>query len=156
MVVDYYNILKVSRSTTDEDPKRAYKRLAMKWHPDKNAAAEAEVRFKQISKAYDVLSDLERHRIYNLYGDEALPSSENAASGKCSGSSAVGGDGRRGIVRCRHLREGTLLGWGFHMDMDLDLETFAQKMDRCVHKFEVNWIVIDEMFVLLYHLSAQG
>ncbi|KAF7124797.1 hypothetical protein RHSIM_Rhsim12G0128800 [Rhododendron simsii] len=76
MVVDYYNILKVSRSATDEDLKRAYKRLAMKWHPDKNAAAEAEARFKQISEAYDVLSDPERRRIYDLYGDEALRSGQ--------------------------------------------------------------------------------
>jgi len=74
MVVDYYNILKVSRNASDDDLKKAYKKLAMKWHPDKNAAAEAEAeaKFKQISEAYDVLSDPERRQIYDLYGDEAL------------------------------------------------------------------------------------
>lgn len=76
MGVDYYNILKVSRSATDEDLKRAYKRLAMVWHPDKNPRnkKEAEARFKQISEAYDVLSDPHKRQIYDQFGEEALKS----------------------------------------------------------------------------------
>ncbi|XP_023000951.1 dnaJ homolog subfamily B member 1-like isoform X1 [Cucurbita maxima] len=73
---DYYNILKVSRSASDEDLKRAYKRLALFWHPDKNPANkhEAEAKFKQISEAYDVLSDPQKRQIYDLYGEETLKS----------------------------------------------------------------------------------
>ena len=73
---DYYNILKVSRSASDEDLKRAYKRLALFWHPDKNPAYkhEAEAKFKQISEAYDVLSDPQKRQIYDLYGEETLKS----------------------------------------------------------------------------------
>ncbi|XP_022954922.1 dnaJ homolog subfamily B member 4-like isoform X2 [Cucurbita moschata] len=73
---DYYNILKVSRSASDEDLKRAYKRLALFWHPDKNPAnkQEAEAKFKQISEAYDVLSDPQKRQIYDLYGEETLKS----------------------------------------------------------------------------------
>lgn len=76
MGVDYYNILKVSRSATDEDLKRAYKRLAMVWHPDKNPRnkKEAEARFKQICEAYDVLSDPQKRQIYDQFGEEALRS----------------------------------------------------------------------------------
>ncbi|KAL8532562.1 hypothetical protein ACS0TY_008957 [Phlomoides rotata] len=76
MGVDYYNILKVSRSATEEDLRKSYKRLAMKWHPDKNAVntKEAEAKFKQISEAYDVLSDPEKRQIYDLYGEEGLKS----------------------------------------------------------------------------------
>lgn len=76
MGVDYYNILKVSRNATEEDLKKSYKRLAMKWHPDKNAVntKEAEAKFKQISEAYDVLSDPEKRQIYDLYGEEGLKS----------------------------------------------------------------------------------
>lgn len=76
MGVDYYNILKVSRNATEEDVKKSYKRLAMKWHPDKNAVntEEAEAKFKQISEAYDVLSDQEKRQIYDLYGEEGLKS----------------------------------------------------------------------------------
>ncbi|KAL2253487.1 UNVERIFIED_CONTAM: DnaJ subfamily B member 4 [Sesamum indicum] len=76
MGVDYYNILKVSRNATEEDLKKSYKRLAMKWHPDKNAVntTEAEAKFKQISEAYDVLSDPQKRQIYDLYGEEGLKS----------------------------------------------------------------------------------
>ncbi|PQQ08500.1 dnaJ homolog subfamily B member 1 [Prunus yedoensis var. nudiflora] len=79
MGVDYYNILKVNRNATDDDLKKAYKRLAMIWHPDKNPAGkrpEAEAKFKQISEAYDVLSDPAKRQIYDLYGEEALKSGQ--------------------------------------------------------------------------------
>ncbi|KAL4199960.1 hypothetical protein AMTRI_Chr03g147380 [Amborella trichopoda] len=74
MGVDYYNILKVSRNATDEDLKKAYRRLAMKWHPDKNpnSKKEAEAKFKQISEAYDVLSDPQKRQIYDQFGEEGL------------------------------------------------------------------------------------
>ncbi|KAK4764431.1 hypothetical protein SAY87_013869 [Trapa incisa] len=74
MGVDYYNVLKVRRDAGDEDLKKAYKRLAMKWHPDKNLVnhKEAEAKFKLVSEAYDVLSDPQRRQIYDLYGEEAL------------------------------------------------------------------------------------
>ncbi|KZV32255.1 dnaJsubfamily B member 1-like [Dorcoceras hygrometricum] len=76
MGVDYYNILKVSRDAGEEDIKKSYKRLAMKWHPDKNSVntQEAEAKFKQISEAYDVLSDPQKRQIYDLYGEEGLKS----------------------------------------------------------------------------------
>ncbi|KAM7464560.1 hypothetical protein LguiA_032681 [Lonicera macranthoides] len=78
MGVDYYNTLKVGRDASEEDLKKAYKRLAMKWHPDKNSVNknEAEAKFKQISEAYDVLSDAQKRQIYDLYGEEALKSGQ--------------------------------------------------------------------------------
>lgn len=79
MGVDYYyNILKVSRSATEDDLKKSYKRLAMKWHPDKNPATnqEAEAKFKLISEAYDVLSDPHKRQIYDLYGPQGLKASD--------------------------------------------------------------------------------
>ncbi|KAA8525344.1 hypothetical protein F0562_007238 [Nyssa sinensis] len=74
MGVDYYNILKVNRNATDDDLKKSYRRLAMKWHPDKNPnnKQEAEAKFKQISEAYEVLSDPQRRQIYDQYGEEGL------------------------------------------------------------------------------------
>lgn len=56
MGVDYYKILQVDRTAKDDDLKKAYRKLAMKWHPDKNPnnKREAEAKFKQISEAYDV------------------------------------------------------------------------------------------------------
>lgn len=56
MGVDYYHTLNVERNATEDDLKKAYRKLAMKWHPDKNPTnkKEAEANFKQISEAYDV------------------------------------------------------------------------------------------------------
>nr|GFB53956.1 DnaJ homolog subfamily B member 1 [Tanacetum cinerariifolium] len=77
MGIDYYNILKVNRNATDEDLKKAYRRLAMIWHPDKNSnKQESESKFKQISEAYDVLSDPQKRQIYDLYGEQALKSGQ--------------------------------------------------------------------------------
>ncbi|XP_010558376.1 PREDICTED: dnaJ homolog subfamily B member 13-like [Tarenaya hassleriana] len=74
MGVDYYKVLQVDRSAKDEDLKKAYRKLAMKWHPDKNPnnKKEAEAKFKQISEAYDVLSDSQKRAIYDQYGEEGL------------------------------------------------------------------------------------
>jgi DnaJ homolog subfamily B member 4 len=57
MGLDYYDILRVSRYVSDEELKKAYRKLALRWHPDKNPTnkQEAEVRFKQICEAYEVL-----------------------------------------------------------------------------------------------------
>ena len=56
MGVDYYKVLQVERGASDDELKKAYRKLAMKWHPDKNPnnKKEAEAKFKQISEAYEV------------------------------------------------------------------------------------------------------
>ncbi|KAH6773671.1 DNAJ heat shock family protein [Perilla frutescens var. hirtella] len=74
MGVDYYKILQVDKNAKDDDLKKAYRKLAMKWHPDKNPnnKKEAEARFKQISEAYEVLSDPQKRAIYDQYGEEGL------------------------------------------------------------------------------------
>jgi DnaJ family protein B protein 4 len=62
----------VNQNANKKDLKKAYKRQAMKWHPDKNPASkrEAEAKFKQISEAYDMLSDPQKRQIYDVYGEE--------------------------------------------------------------------------------------
>ncbi|XP_021744924.1 dnaJ homolog subfamily B member 1-like [Chenopodium quinoa] len=74
MGVDYYKVLQVDRSAKDDDLKKAYRKLAMKWHPDKNPnnKKDAEAKFKQISEAYDVLSDPQKRAVYDQYGEEGL------------------------------------------------------------------------------------
>ncbi|KAI4337377.1 hypothetical protein L6164_015802 [Bauhinia variegata] len=87
MGVDYYNILKVNRNATDDDLKKSYRRLAMKWHPDKNPnnKKEAEAKFKQISEAYEVLSDPQKRVVYDQHGEEGLKNMPPPGSGGPSG-----------------------------------------------------------------------
>ena len=72
-VKDYYNILSVTKSASDEEIKRAYRKLAMKYHPDRNPnKKEAEERFKEINEAYAVLSDKEKRKQYDTFGAEGF------------------------------------------------------------------------------------
>lgn len=72
-MADYYEVLEVSRNATPEEIKKAYRQKALKFHPDKNPGdSEAEKRFKEISEAYEVLSDEKKRQIYDRHGKEGL------------------------------------------------------------------------------------
>jgi len=73
-MVEYYSLLEVPRNASAADIKKAYRKLALKWHPDKNPECqdEATVKFKEISEAYEVLSDEKKRKIYDKYGKEGL------------------------------------------------------------------------------------
>ncbi|XP_030947899.1 dnaJ protein ERDJ3B [Quercus lobata] len=76
----YYDVLQVPRGASDDQIKRAYRKLALKYHPDKNPGnEEANKRFADISNAYEVLSDSEKRNIYDRYGEDGLK--QHAASG---------------------------------------------------------------------------
>src|SRR2546421_2635072 len=70
---DYYEILSVEKTADGEEIRRAYRRLAMKYHPDRNPGdAEAEVKFKECAEAYEVLSDPQKRKLYDQFGHEGL------------------------------------------------------------------------------------
>jgi molecular chaperone DnaJ len=98
MANDYYEILGVQRNSSDDDIKKAYRKLAMKYHPDRNKGDKsAEAKFKEINEAYETLKDPQKKAAYDQYGHEAY---KNAASGGGFNPGAGGG----------------FSGGGFHFD----------------------------------------
>lgn len=81
---DYYKILGLPKTASDDEIKRAYRRLALKYHPDKNKTPGAEEKFKEVAEAYEVLSDKTKRDVYDQYGEEGL---------KGGGPSGPGGGG---------------------------------------------------------------
>ena len=79
---DYYDILGIDRKSSQEEIKKAYRKQALKWHPDKNLnnKVEAEKKFKEIKKAYEILSDSSTRNLYDIHGEsfENLSSSESS------------------------------------------------------------------------------
>ncbi|KAE8748139.1 hypothetical protein FOCC_FOCC005142 [Frankliniella occidentalis] len=86
---DYYKILGVAKNAADDDIKKAYRKLALKYHPDKNKTASAEERFKEVAEAYEVLSDKKKREVYDQYGEEGLKGGAGGMGG--GGSGAQGG-----------------------------------------------------------------
>ena len=82
MAKDYYEILGIGREADASEIKKAYRKLAMKYHPDRNPGDKAaEDKFKECSEAYEVLSDAEKRQMYDRYGEEGLRSSGYAGAG---------------------------------------------------------------------------
>ncbi|MCL4162530.1 UNVERIFIED_CONTAM: hypothetical protein GTU68_067118, partial [Idotea baltica] len=69
---DYYKILGINKGSSEDDIKKAYRKMALKFHPDKNKSANAEEKFKEVAEAYEVLSDKKKRDIYDQYGEEGL------------------------------------------------------------------------------------
>ncbi|WP_123104301.1 molecular chaperone DnaJ [Acidithiobacillus sulfuriphilus] len=88
---DYYEILEITRTASDEEIKKSYRRLAMRYHPDRNNGdAEAEERFKEISEAYEVLADAEKRQAYDQFGHAGVGA---GGGGGGAGFSGFGGFG---------------------------------------------------------------
>lgn len=87
---DYYEVLGVSKTATEEEIKKAYRKLALKYHPDQNAGDKgAEEKFKEVGEAYEVLSDAQKRAAYDQYGHAAFDPRARAGGGR--GGSPFGG-----------------------------------------------------------------
>lgn len=83
---DYYEVLGVAKDASDDDLKKAYRRLAMKYHPDRNPGnPDAEAHFKEAGEAYEVLTDPQKREIYNQYGHEGLQRGAGMGAGDFAG-----------------------------------------------------------------------
>src|SRR5258707_14622878 len=69
---DYYRVLGVERGADEEELKKAYRKMAMQYHPDRNNEPDAEARFKELTEAYEVLRDPEKRAVYDRYGEAGL------------------------------------------------------------------------------------
>jgi curved DNA-binding protein len=123
-VRDFYEILGVSRTATQDEIQRAYRKLARAHHPDVNKDPGAEERFKEISEAYDVLSDPETRRRYDAFGpdfrripDDVDPDTWNRAAAGAGGRGGGAGAGRRAG---RGPAADTGFTAGFGEDINLD------------------------------------
>ena len=69
---DFYKVLGISRNASEDEIKKAYRKMALKYHPDKNKSPGAEEKFKDIAEAYEILSDKKKKEIFDKYGEEGL------------------------------------------------------------------------------------
>ncbi|XP_026492674.1 dnaJ protein homolog 1 [Vanessa tameamea] len=135
---DYYKILGLSKGATDDEIKKAYRKLALKYHPDKNKAPGAEERFKEVAEAYEVLSDKKKREIYDAHGEEGLKGGmggQNGPGGGQSFSYTFHGDPRATFAQFFGSASPfqaffDLNGTGgttmfFDRDMDVDMDPFA-------------------------------
>src|ERR1041384_2163910 len=134
---DYYEVLSISRTATDQEIKSAYRRLAVKYHPDKNPNdATAEEKFKEAAEAYGVLSDPEQRKRYDRFGHAGVSSSAGAGAwgapgfggiedilGDLFGFGDVFGGGRGGARRSAAQR-----GADLRYDLEITLEDAANGM----------------------------
>ncbi len=90
---DYYSVLGVARNSSDEDIRRAFRRKAMEYHPDRNKNADAEEKFKEINEAYQVLSDTKKRQQYDRFGKAGVGAGTQAGGSPFEGFDVFGGFG---------------------------------------------------------------
>jgi molecular chaperone DnaJ len=138
---DYYEVLSVSRTASAEEIKRSYRRLAMKYHPDRNHEnkTEAEVAFKECAEAYEVLSDDEKRRRYDQYGHAGVSGQHDFSHmdvgdifsmfddifGGAFGGRAAGGGGARAAGGRRAQR-----GFDLETQVELSLQEVATGAEK--------------------------
>ncbi len=119
---DFYDVLGVSKNASAAEIKKAYRKLALQWHPDKNKSAEANGKFKEINEAYEVLSDPKKKETYDQFGHAAFdPRYGTAGQGPFTYTYTTDGGGPGGFS----AKGGPASGWDFGGFSD-PFEIFAQ------------------------------
>ncbi len=141
---DYYEVLGVARGASNDEIRKAYRRLARKYHPDVNGADGAEDQFKEVNEAYEVLSNEERRATYDRYGHAAFSGGGGGGDpfGGFSGGSPFGdlfesffgGGFSRSNTRQRTVPRGNDVR--VHLDLSFDEAVFGVEKDVKVTRFE--------------------
>jgi molecular chaperone DnaJ len=110
--MDYYEVLGVNKQASASELKAAYRKKALEWHPDRNKAEGATDKFKEINKAYEVLSNPQKKQMYDQYGKDAF---ERGGFGKSTGGAAPGGYSQQGPFSYTYSSGGSNPFEGFDM-----------------------------------------
>ncbi|KEA46144.1 molecular chaperone DnaJ [Campylobacter mucosalis] len=139
MEIDYYEILEISKTADGDELKKAYRKLALKYHPDRNQGdKEAEEKFKLVNEAYQVLSDPQKREIYDRYGKEGL----NGAGGGFGGFGGFGADFDLGDIFSSFFGGGTSQkrkkrGEKYPLDLEIAIEIkFNEAVFGCEKEIE--------------------
>lgn len=137
MDTDYYELLGVSRSATADEIKKGYRKLAMKYHPDRNPGdKKAEDRFKEVTEAYEVLSDAQKRQIYDTYGHAGLKNSGYQGPGNFEDIFSSFGDifgdifGFSGGRAGRRDRHGPVQGADLRYDLQISFMEAVQGVNK--------------------------
>ncbi len=90
---DYYDILGIKKDASESEIKSAYRKMALKYHPDRNDEEDAEEKFKEINEAYQILSDPEKRKAYDQFGHAAFDPASGMGAGSGAGFGGFGGFG---------------------------------------------------------------
>ena len=139
---DYYEVLGVKKDASDDEIKKAFHRLAKKYHPDLNKEADAEEKFKEVNEAYEVLSDPQKRAAYDRYGfagnNAGFNGFEGAGFDDLSDifSSFMGGmggfGGFNGFSSSRRSNEGPIKGDNRYMTMDIDFLDACHGVEKII------------------------
>ena len=146
---DFYEVLGVAKGATEDDIKKSYRRLAMKYHPDVNKASDAAEKFKEVKEAYEVLSDSQKRGMYDRFGHAGVTNGAGGGAGadpfgggfggfqdifeSFFGGAATGGGARRQPQRGADLKATLVLGFEeavFGVEKELEL-TRHDTCPRC-------------------------
>lgn len=102
---DYYDILGIQKDASEDDIKKAYRKQALRYHPDKNKSPGAEDKFKEIAEAYDVLSDPKKKDIYDRFGEDGKFRRVPSRATRVRGGARFTTANVTTLVFCGHVRE---------------------------------------------------
>jgi molecular chaperone DnaJ len=137
---DYYEVLGVARTASEEDIRGAFRKLAFKYHPDRNSSEDAEAKFKEINEAYEVLCDAQRRRAYDQFGHQGAGAF--AGAGSAAGFGNFGGIGFEEIFEQFFGGAGTRTSGGRRVQRGADLRvdlslSFEEAVFGCEKTVEV-------------------